>query len=171
MNRFWKQAALFALLFAAAPALADGPAATDQTYQAPWYKRWFGIGPDVPKPPPPKKTNTNQQAQAKLALAQANYMRRLEVIDALREIAVQNGDDDLLNKADKLEKKAFDLYKQQTASLPYNQLMPSNEERLLDKQMGLDPGATVSAARKLNQPVADSVGTASQASAIREVKP
>jgi len=170
MNRFWKQAAVLALLFAAAPALADD-AAAEPTYQAPWYKRWFGIGPDVPKPPPPKKTNTNQQAQAKLALAQANYMRRLEVIDALREIAVQNGDNDLLNKADKLEKKAFELYKQQTASLPYNQLMPSSEERLLDKQMGLDPGAMASAERKLNQPAADQSGAASQASAIREVKP
>jgi hypothetical protein len=170
MNRFWKQAALLALLCAAAPALADD-AAPEPTYQAPWYKRWFGIGPDAPKPPPPKKTDTNQKTQAKLALAQANYMRRLEVIDALRDIALQNGDEELLNKADKLEKKAFELYRQQTASLPYNQLAPSNEERLLDKQMGLDPGATASAAKKLNQPAADQTGPASQASAIREVKP
>jgi hypothetical protein len=171
MNRFWKQAALLALLFAAAPALADDPAATDPTYQAPWYKRWFGIGPDMPKPPPPKKTNTNQEARAKRALAEANYMRRLAVIDELKRIANEAGNDELMKKAENLERKAFELYTQQTAGLPYNQLMPSTDERLLDKQMGFDPGATASAARKLNQPAADQTGTASQASAIREVKP
>ena len=170
MHRYVKQAALFALLLSAAPALADD-ATTDPMYQAPWYKRWFGIGPDAPKPPPAKKQNANQQAQAKLALAQANYMRRLEVIDALKNIALETSNDELMIKAEKLEKKAFDLYQQQTAGLPFNQLMPSSEERLLDKQLDLGKGSTASAARKLDRPAGAQTDTSSQASAIREVKP
>ncbi|HEV3145089.1 MAG TPA: hypothetical protein VGZ47_14460 [Gemmataceae bacterium] len=170
MNRFWKQAAVLALLLAAAPALADDTVA-EPTYQAPWYKRWFGIGPDAPKPPPAKKPNVDQQARVKRALAEANYMRRLAVIDELKSIALETRNDELMHKAESLEKKAFELYQQQTAGLPLNQMMPSTDERLLEKQLDLGAGSTASATRKLDQPSGNSTGAVSQASAIREVKP
>jgi hypothetical protein len=170
LTRFAWGATLVALVFVAAPAWADDAAATEKPYVAPWYKRWFGIGPDAPKPAPGPKRTAAQEAQLQLALAQANHNRRLEVIDQLREIAWQTKNEALMRKADALEKQALDLYMKQTAALPCSNMVPSADERLLDKQLDLGAGTSASAARKLEQPAADTSRTG-QASAIREIKP
>jgi hypothetical protein len=57
----------------------------------------------APVPPSPAKT----QGQAR-----ADLLRRLEVCDKLRQIAADNGDTDLMQKADQLEQRASDAYAQ-----------------------------------------------------------
>jgi hypothetical protein len=48
------------------------------------------------------------------AQAQADYLRRLEICDKLREIAFQNDDSELTHKADQLEQRAKDAFVQRT---------------------------------------------------------
>jgi hypothetical protein len=170
MNRFARGATLFAFLLAGTAALAADPPA-EPTYQAPWYTRWFGIGPEPPKPAPKPKRDPAQEASAQLAAARASLLRRQEVIDALREIAVENGDQALLDRADQLEIRALEVYKQQTARLPFSKMLPSADECSLDRQLDLGPDTSASAAHKLDKSSTPDVGRTGQASAIREVKP
>jgi hypothetical protein len=48
------------------------------------------------------------------AQAQADFLRRLEVCDKLREIAFQNGDGELMHKVEQLEQRVEDAYAHQT---------------------------------------------------------
>ncbi len=50
----------------------------------------------------------------RLALAQADLVRRQEVCQKLREIALETGDDDLARKADQLDQRAWDAFVQRT---------------------------------------------------------
>src|SRR5439155_24416768 len=59
----------------------------EQAHKAPWYKRWFGIGPDAPQPPPPVQRDPAAEAAAQRAAAEADLIRRQEVCDELRQIA------------------------------------------------------------------------------------
>jgi hypothetical protein len=106
----------FALgLGAAGLAHGDDPPAKGP---GPWYSRIFGGGtPAAKKAPDVKKEDAKPlppgAVSALKAQAHADYMRRLEVCDKLREIGFESSDDELRRKADQLEQRAFDAYVQQ----------------------------------------------------------
>jgi hypothetical protein len=166
MKRF-AVGAILALLAAQSLRAADPPADQLPQYQAPWYKRWFGIGPEPPKPPPPPRRDPAGEAAAQRSAAEVDLNRRLKVCDELRRIALDTGNDQLDDRAMNLEQKAWELYKRQTAHLPCNRLVPSEEK--LERQLGTPTSATA-AAEKL-APSKTEAGRTSQANAFREVKP
>jgi hypothetical protein len=166
MKRF-ALGALIALYVAQAVYAGDPPADQLPQYKAPWYKRWFGIGPEPPKPPPPQRRDPAAEAANQRAAAEADLNRRLKVCDELRRIALDTGNDQLDERAVTLEQKAWELYKRQTAHLPCNRLVPSEEK--LDRQLGSSTSASA-AAEKLTATKTDTSRT-SQANAFREVKP
>ena len=77
------------------------------------FSRWNGVPPERPKPPErpvvarprPSETKAAQRAQE-----EANLLRRLAVIDRLRQIALDTGDDPLKKQADQLEEQAQQVY-------------------------------------------------------------
>ena len=87
-----------------------------------WFSRLWSSG----DPPAPKKAATaTKKSNAPSAVDVAatrrtretiNLDRRNEVILKLREIAQRTSDDTLLQKADALQERAWDLYMQRTAS-------------------------------------------------------
>jgi hypothetical protein len=158
--------AMLALLAASALRAAD-PMDSLPAYKAPWYKRWFGIGPEPPKPPPPVRRDPATEASNQRAAAETNLNRRLAVCDQLRKIAYETGNDELDQRAMLLEQKAWELYKQQTAHLPCNRLVPT--EQKLERQLATSTSAA-SAAEKLSAEKPDP-GRNSQANAFREAKP
>ena len=56
------------------------------------------------------------EARGRRAREEADYFRRLEVCDQLREIAVRNEDHELLRRVDELTERAFNLYTQRTGA-------------------------------------------------------
>lgn len=88
---------------------------------------------------PEKKDKAPSAAQSpggRRVLAQNAWLRRLEVCDKLREVALRTGDEDLARQADLLEQRVWDTYVLQTGgkSRPI-------EERILDRHLGLDAAA------------------------------
>ena len=165
MKRF-ALAAIVAVLAVQTLRAADPPADQPQ-YKAPWYKRWFGIGPEPPKPPPPVRGDPAAEAASQRSAAEADLNRRLKICDELRRIALDSGNDQLDERAMTLEQKAWEIYKRQTAHLPCNRLMPSEEK--LERQLATSTSASA-AADKL-QPSKAETNRTSQANAFREVKP
>jgi hypothetical protein len=170
MNRRIAVGALCALLAAGSVSRAYDPPPRDMpTPEAPWYKRWFGIGPDAPKPPPvPERRDPAAEAMSQRAAAEADWDRRLKVCDELRQIALDKNDSKLAARADELERRATELYKWQTAHLPASRMIPS-EERL--DRAPWAKSSTTAAANKLADPATPDMGRTSQANAFREVKP
>jgi hypothetical protein len=140
---------------------------TAQPMQAPWYTRWFGIGPKPPEPPPPPKRDPAAEASAQRAAAEADLLRRQEVCDELRQIAVEKNNPKLAAQADELERRAYELYKRQTAHLPVSRMVPAEER--LDRT--LRTGSAAAAANKLASPDKPEVSRTGQANAFREVNP
>ncbi len=70
-------------------------------------------------------------------------MRRQEVCLRLREIAFQTGDDDLSRKADELDQKAWEAYRQRISRLPTPTGVMSVDEQTLES--GLLNGSGVQA--------------------------
>ena len=160
---------VLALLAAEALRAADPPMeATPPAYQAPWYKRWFGIGPEPPKAAPPARRNPAAEAATQRAAAQANLDRRRRVCDELRQVAFETNNNQLDEQALQLEQQAWELYKQQTAHLPCNRLLSSEDK--LERQLGTAATSTTAAADQL-APARTETGRTSQANAFREVKP
>jgi hypothetical protein len=82
----------------------------------PWYARWWSaskaepvakVGEEKDTPPGP----TPQQLKAK---AQADWQRRMEVCQRLREVAHENGDGELARQAEELEQRVSEAYQRQT---------------------------------------------------------
>ncbi len=169
MKRLALGAALLAVGVTAGSALAgESPAASSPT--SPWYKRWFGIGPDPVVAPRPKKRNPAAEAAALRAAAEADFNRRMLVCDQLRQIAFENNDSKLDERVTQLEQQAWDLYLRRTAHLPCNRLVPNDDERTLDlKLVGSSSAATT--ADRLAPNGGAEMSRKAQASAIREVKP
>jgi hypothetical protein len=46
------------------------------------------------------------------------WLRRNDVVIRLREIATQTGDEELMRKADELQARVFDVYKQRVSQIP-----------------------------------------------------
>lgn len=168
MNRRIAVGALCALLAAGSISRAADPPTPN--LQAPWYKRWFGIGPDPIQPPPaPERRDPAAEAIAQRAAAEADLDRRQQVCDELRQIAFEKKDAKLAAQADELERRAFELYKRQTAHLPASRMIPSDER--IGRSLGFDASSAVTAADKLTPPAKPDAGRTSQANAFREIKP
>ena len=75
-------------------------------------------------PPAPSAADIRQKAQAE-------WLRRQEVCDKLRAIALECGDKDLARKADALDQRAWDLYVLRTGSTKMN---ASADEQFPDDQ-------------------------------------
>ena len=67
--------------------------------------------------------------------AQSEWLRRQEVCDKLRQIALETGDQDLSRKADALDHRAWDLYVQQTGGAKGNHVP---DEQSLEGQPDTD---------------------------------
>ena len=123
----------FCLLFAVtAPAFAgtgEQPPAEEQSI--PWY-RWLFLGerakPAKPQPTPAVAAPTtardkppalpSKEALAKtLADEQKVYLQRTTAIDKIKQVAHDQGDDVMLQKAEELQRQADDIYQQRTARL------------------------------------------------------
>jgi hypothetical protein len=113
-----------------------------------WPPNWFAPKP-APKAKNPEPTAAHVDERAKIAAStlysreqeKAAWMRREQVCDKLREIAVSNGDDALLRKAEVLSYRAYTLYLQRTSSGP---VVLDGESRLLessDRGTSLVPGS------------------------------
>ena len=104
---------LFALacgLMAVGLASGDEPRST-------WFTRLFMPGVKTAET---KKDDPASKAAAPVVvdekLAKAEWLRRVEVCDKLREIAAENRDDDLKRRADQLESRAWDTYARKTGA-------------------------------------------------------
>jgi hypothetical protein len=170
MKRLAIGAALLALGVAAGSAQAgENPAPVPN--QSPWYKRWFGIGPDpVVVAPRPKKRDPAAEAASIRASAEADLIRRMAVCDQLRQIAFENNDSALDNRIMELEQQAWELYRRRTAQLPCNRLVPNEDERSLDSKL-IGSTSNSAAADRLAPTGSAEKTRKAQASAIREVKP
>lgn len=147
-----------------------GDAKPIEPIRAPWYKRWFGIGPEPPKPaPPPKPKDPAVEAANARAQAEADLIRRQNVCLELRQFAEETDNHELRAKVDALERQAWEIYKRQTAHLPCSRLIPTAEERALDQRLGTSAAAAASTDRLL--PPINVTSRQAQASAVREVKP
>jgi hypothetical protein len=88
------------------------------------FQRFNGGPPTFPQPSPAEKEKLKKAAEpakrasettaALRAQEEANLMRRLEVCDRLKQIALEQGDSKLEEEAIRLEKRAEDVYKQRT---------------------------------------------------------
>lgn len=167
MKRLALGAVLAVLTALAVPARAENTSLPPQA-QAPWYKRWFGIGPDPVVPPQPPKRDPAAEAASARAAAETDYNRRLAVCLELRQMALERNDQAFDLRVQELEQKAWELYRRQTAHLPCNRLMPS-DERAVGSRLVDAPTSAVSADRL--SPRTSDTGRRLQASAVREINP
>jgi hypothetical protein len=115
----------------AAPALAADPPVAEEK-SVPWY-RWLFLGErskSAPKPEAAAATNAQPPAArptpmysketiAKMmAEEQRVYLERLKAISKIRSLANDNGDEELMKKADEMEAQAEEIFKQRSARLP-----------------------------------------------------
>jgi pyruvate/2-oxoglutarate dehydrogenase complex dihydrolipoamide acyltransferase (E2) component len=113
----------------AAPALAADPPPAEEP-SVPWY-RWLFLGERAKpaaarpqaasrdKPPAARPAQSPREAAARtLAEEQRVYLERLGAITKIRQVAFDQRDDELLKRADELEAKAEEIFKQRTALLP-----------------------------------------------------
>src|SRR6185437_17020064 len=91
-----------------------------------WWSSWFG---EKPKPKhkvekktiaeePPALPNPAEMGVVEQKRQMNAVLRRMEVCDRLRMVALQSGNEDLMRQADELEARAREVYRQQTAHLP-----------------------------------------------------
>jgi hypothetical protein len=173
MNRLKVGAALAVLLMvSSAPhAFADDPPPKET--QAPWYQRWFGRT----KKEPPKveqvkpKTSPGTEAAIVRAKAEAELNRRREVCDQIRQIAFETSNKELQDKADRLDREAWDAYQRAVAHLPVGRMMPGNDEKLLDQKLAPAPATTAASAARLAPKLSFEQPSQASAAPIREVKP
>ena len=150
-------------------ALAAEPAPSPMA-KAPWYKRWLGVGPEPVVTPKPEKRDPATEAATARSRAEADLDRRQRVCTELRQIAYDTNNSELEAKADELERQAWELYRKQTEFLPCSKLMPSQEEKALDRRLGTTTAASDSA-DNLTTPAISVPSRRMQASAVREGKP
>jgi hypothetical protein len=103
---------------------ADGDAKTTPAKSGLWSS-WLGEKPkpkakttkkppaeERPLPRPAEPAGTEQQREMNAVL------RRMEVCDRLRTIALQTGNDELMRQAEELEARAQEIYRRHTANPP-----------------------------------------------------
>ncbi len=111
-----------------APTFAADPPAEEST-SIPWY-RWLFLGerskPAAQKPAVVARDGTpgaaaplSKETVAKmLAEEQKVFFDRLQAITKIKQIALDQGDEEMMQKAQELEAKAEEIYRLRTAKLP-----------------------------------------------------
>lgn len=74
--------------------------------------------PDAPSAGDAPKVTTPAEVAKTVQARQAELLRRMEAVSRIREIALLNNDDAMLQKADRLERDAMEMYTSRTAHLP-----------------------------------------------------
>lgn len=93
-------------------------------------------------PPTVKPTPVVNEAAGDRAREEAALMRRLEVCDKLKEIAIRTNDAELLRKAEVLDERARTTYAQRTAYLRGTTASFESDEKTLDKYLAVTGPAT-----------------------------
>jgi hypothetical protein len=145
MRRLGTLCLLFGL---AAPALAvDEPPPAEEP-SIPWY-RWLFLG-ERSKPTPPRTEPASAPAPATpaardrapagppskeaaartLEQEKAVYIQRLLAITRIRELAVEQNDEPMLQRAEEMEQQATDIYNQRTARLTAKGTAPDDRAAL-----------------------------------------
>src|SRR5207245_2537388 len=83
--------------------------------------------------PPSQPVPSVDPVNAERTRAEAALMRRLEVCDKLKEIALRNNDVELLRKAEQLDERVRSAYVQHAGNLPGTF---ESDEKTLDKHLG-----------------------------------
>lgn len=110
-----------------APAMADTAPAAEEKASIPWY-RWLFLGErEKPAPipataprdrPAPRATPSAKESLAQqMAEEQKVFLERLAAITQIKKIALDQGDEGMLRKAEDLEVQAEEVFKQRTAKL------------------------------------------------------
>lgn len=115
--------ALLLVFGLAAPAFAEDPPAEETS--VPWY-RWLFLGERAKPAPAARGTTpaptappiTKEALAKKWADEQKIYLERLSAISQIKRVALEQGDEGMLKKAEELEAQAEELYKLRTAKLP-----------------------------------------------------
>ncbi len=103
---------------------ADGDAKTAPAKSG-WWSNWLGEKPK-PKAKTTKKPPAEERplprlvepAGAEQQREMNAILRRMEVCDRLRTIALQTGNDELMRRAEELEARAQEIYRNHTANPP-----------------------------------------------------
>jgi len=108
------------------PSTSPSPSPTEQT-SVPWY-RWLFLGerskPATPKPAivkdseKPAATPAIDPGIRSVAEERRLFLERLKAIDKIRQIANEQGNEELLQKTYDLEAQAEEVYRQRTAKAP-----------------------------------------------------
>jgi hypothetical protein len=105
-----------------APAMAADTPAAEEKPSVPWY-RWLFLGEREKPAPVPASVTRAPRATPKESLAQQMaeeqkvFLERLAAITQIKKIALDQGDEGMLRKAEELEAQAEDVFKQRTAKL------------------------------------------------------
>jgi hypothetical protein len=126
--------------------------------------------PETAKTPPkPSKPAGGDAAVAERRREEAAFLRRLEVCDRLKEIAVRTNDTDLLRQAEQLSERAWATYSQHTAHLPGSAAVFESDEQVLDKHLG--PEAASSGQDRKGTSSATAGTDSSRRAAVKEEMP
>ena len=99
---------LFATALVSTAAWADSPS---------WWSRLWGRGQPAPAQ---KESSGKAEVKAPPVIPSREkeiWMRRAEICQKLREIALSNNDDALLRKADQLDQRAWETYMQRISKV------------------------------------------------------
>ncbi len=119
MRRF---GAFILLLCVAVPVMAEDAPAKTETPSVPWY-RWLFLGERTPPAPPnlplaAKPAPVSREALMRMMASERDvYLKRLESITKIKQIALDRGDEAMMKKADDLERQAEETFTQRTAKL------------------------------------------------------
>lgn len=117
---------------------ADGDAKAASAKSG-WWSGWFG---DKPKAKTEKKSAVEdapavpsgvQMAVAEQQRQMNAALRRMQVCERLRQVAVQTGNADLERQANEMDARAWEVYRHQTAHLPVP-AKPSEAVKVADKE-------------------------------------
>jgi hypothetical protein len=78
---------------------------------------------------------------SQLAREEADWVRRIQVCQKLREIASVNNDPELNRRADMLDQRAWELYQKRTAKLSSGRAGQSPDEQALQQHLDVNAGA------------------------------
>jgi hypothetical protein len=109
----------------------------------------FDLGPTTPaKKPDSKATKKDSADKDKPAVSpatteqarqEAALLRRIDVCDKLRQIALETNNNELDQLAQELDARARAVYAQRTARLKTNTQPADLDEQILDKKLGIEP--------------------------------
>jgi hypothetical protein len=105
------------LLLSIGTLYASDPPAADDAPPTPWYDRVFSSPKPVEKKAPVEKPPTREEVARSFEQEMKAYNDRSAFCIKLRQIAEATNDDTLRQKAEKLEKLAFEIYLNKKTSL------------------------------------------------------